>query len=109
MNEVKLRSSSSAHFLVRTIIFKHDMSNSLYPKAGAIIIALMLSSLFLWITIYSNDSVFNFLPFAIHETINPGGSSESAFIMWFDIMVAIILIIPSYKLAHKLLRDIKVR
>ena len=67
-------------------------------KILAVIIALLLPTLFLWFTVFSGASAFNLLPFEIHEAINPGGSSESTFIILFDVIVAVLLFIPIYKI-----------
>ncbi|RZK39760.1 MAG: hypothetical protein EOO90_17440 [Pedobacter sp.] len=73
-------------------------------KILAFIIALILPTLFLWITVFSGASAFNLLPFEIHEAINPGGASENTFIIVFDVIVAILLIIPSYLIVRNILR-----
>jgi asparagine N-glycosylation enzyme membrane subunit Stt3 len=76
-----------------------------HTKIIAFIIALLLPALFLWITVFSGSSVFNLLPFEIHEAINPGGASEGTFIVIFDVIVAILLIIPIYKIVKGLFNN----
>jgi hypothetical protein len=76
------------------------MSYSIKSKAWASIIAILISGLFLWLVL-NPPSVFNLLPFAIHEAINPGGSSEQTFIIVFDLAVALLLFIFLYQIMHK--------
>lgn len=72
-------------------------------KIIAFIIAALISTSFLWITIFSGPSAFNIIPFEIHEAISPGGSSESFFIRVFDIAIAILLFILSYRIIYKMI------
>ena len=76
------------------------MNYSIKSKAWSCIIAILISGLFLWLVL-SPPSVFNMLPFAIYEAINPGGPSESTFIIVFDVTIALLLLIFSYRIAYK--------
>jgi hypothetical protein len=71
------------------------------PKVLVFLVPTLISGLFLWLVL-NPPSVFNMLPFAIHEAINPGGSSEKIFIIVFDILIALLLFVLSYKLVYKL-------
>jgi len=63
------------------------------------IIALLLASLitigFLW-CVFTPPSLFNALPFEIHESMHSNLSSENIFIRQFDVFSAIILFVLSY-------------
>lgn len=63
-------------------------------------VSTLISGIFLWLVLNS-PSIFNMLPFAIHEAINPGGSSEKTFIVLFDVLVALLLFVLSYKVIYK--------
>lgn len=76
------------------------MSYSIKTKVWASIIAIFISGLFLWFVL-NPPSVFNMLPFAIHEAINPGGASESTFIIVFDVIIALLLFVLSYRITYK--------
>jgi hypothetical protein len=56
--------------------------------------------MFLW-AVLTPPSVFNMLPFAIHEAISPAGNSEQAFIIAFDLLFALLLFIGSSWLGKK--------
>ena len=76
-------------------------------KTIAIILSLLLPTLFSWITVFSGASAFNLLPFEIHEAINSGGTSERAFIIIFDvIIVAILAFIAIYLLLMEMINFI---
>lgn len=49
----------------------------------SLILASLLAGSFLW-AVLTPPSIFNALPFEIHESFDPGGSSETAFIKGFD-------------------------
>ncbi|SEL95405.1 hypothetical protein SAMN05421740_11524 [Parapedobacter koreensis] len=68
----------------------------------AFIMALPISGLFLWYVL-TTPNLFNMLPFAIHESINPGGTSENTFIAIFDTIIAGILLWVIYKMLCVLL------
>ncbi len=70
------------------------------PKLGAFIVSLIVVGLFLFLVLIK-PSIFNMLPFAIHEAINPGGTSEALFIVIFDIAAALLLFVFSYRLAYR--------
>jgi len=63
------------------------------------ILASLLAGGFLW-AVLTPPSLYNALPFEIHESFDPGGSSETAFIKGFDICSAVIAFIVSYILAR---------
>jgi hypothetical protein len=42
-----------------------------------------------YLAISDTNNAFNYLPFLLHESFDPGGSSESVFIRIFDIIVSI--------------------
>ncbi|SKC08353.1 hypothetical protein SAMN05660841_04114 [Sphingobacterium nematocida] len=44
--------------------------------------------------------MFNMLPFAIYESVNPSGTSEHTFIVLFDVVVAALLLLSIYKLLY---------
>lgn len=70
-------------------------------KVLSFTIALALAIAFLWATVFSESSAFNFLPFEIHEGFNPGGESEGTFIIIFDSIVALLILILGYVLLNK--------
>lgn len=72
------------------------MNYSIKSKVWASIIAIFISGLFLWFVL-NPPSVFNMLPFAIH----PGGASESTFIIVFDVIIALLLFVLSYRITYK--------
>ncbi len=76
------------------------MSYLMLAKLWASIIAVLISGLFLW-WVLTPPNVLNMLPFAIHEAINPGGSSETSFIVVFDVIIALLLLVFSYKYAYR--------
>ncbi|WP_139375430.1 hypothetical protein [Sphingobacterium nematocida] len=45
-------------------------------------------------------NMFNMLPFAIYESVNPSGTSEHTFIVLFDVVVAALLLLSIYKLLY---------
>ncbi len=65
----------------------------------ALIVALLLSASFL-IYVLAVPNMFNMLPFAIYESINPNGVSEQTFIVLFDVVAAALLLLPIYKLLY---------
>lgn len=69
----------------------------------ALMIALALAGVFLWLVL-NPPSVFNMLPFAIHEAINPGGTSEKTFIIVFDVIIALLILIVGYRIVSKMLK-----
>lgn len=72
-------------------------------KLVAFMLALILPGLFLWSTVFTGASAFNLVPYEVHEAISPGGATESDFIVFFDVLIALLLIIPGYKIAIKLM------
>ena len=78
------------------------IKNTSMPKIGAFIVSVIVAGLFLSFVL-KKPSIFNMLPFAIHEAINPGGTSEALFIIIFDIAIALLLFVFSYRVAYKLL------
>jgi hypothetical protein len=73
------------------------------PKTTSLLIALGLAILFL-IRVLGRASVFNLIPYSIHEAIWPGGSNESIFIKVFDIICAFIIFFIGYKISYYMLR-----
>ena len=61
----------------------------------SLLLALLITIGFLW-AVFTPPSIFNILPFEIHEAFDPGGSSESTFIKVFDICFAIVLFVIVY-------------
>ena len=68
-------------------------------NTASLILALILAGGFLW-AVLTPPSLFNFLPFQIHESMRPTSISENLFIKIFDICSAVILLILSYILAR---------
>lgn len=68
-------------------------------KIWAAIIALLIAGIFLGLVL-TPPSVFNMLPSAIHEAVNPEGegNSEQVFIITFDVIVALLLLLLSYRM-----------
>jgi hypothetical protein len=67
------------------------------------IIALIVCMLFLWMTVFSPPSAFNFLPYLIHKSFSTSFEGEAEFIKGFDIAFAILLFFIVYKIANRLL------
>lgn len=55
------------------------------------IILSILALLFTYRSVTNTDNAFNYIPFLIHESINPGGKSETIFIEIFDILFSILV------------------
>lgn len=72
-------------------------------KIWAFIIALILAGLFLWMVL-TPPSVFNMLPFAIHEAIDPSGVSEKTFIIVFDIITSFLILLGGYRILLNVLK-----
>lgn len=64
-------------------------------------IAFIVALGFLWLTVFNGDSIFNLLPFQIHESFNPGGQTEGTFIVFFDCFVALGIMILGYLTLNK--------
>lgn len=75
------------------------MNKSTKYRVLLFIIALLLSSLFL-LFVLTVPNMFNMLPFAIHESINSNGKFEQMFIVMFDVVIAILLLLVIYKVLH---------
>lgn len=71
-------------------------------KISAFFLSVIIAGLFLYFTV-GKPSVFNMIPFAIYEAINPGGNSETLFIIIFDAIMALLLSLISYKIINKVL------
>lgn len=71
-------------------------------KAKSLLLAFIVSTFFLLLTVFSSSSAFNFLPYLIHQSFSPGGEGESEFIKVFDIVFAIVLFFISYKISKRL-------
>ena len=72
----------------------------------SLILALLLAGGFLW-AVLTPPSIFNALPFEIHKSFDPGGSSESDFIIGFDVFSAVIVFFISYILARNCFKAYK--
>lgn len=72
-------------------------------KRLAIILAIVVAGLFLFMVLYSS-SAFNYIPYLLHETISPGGAGEANFIIVFDILFALLLFWLAYKLFMRVLK-----
>lgn len=72
-------------------------------KVLAFLAAITIATLFLYFTV-KEHSIFNIIPFAIHEAIDPGGNSETTFITIFDVIIALLLSLISYKIVYKMLK-----
>lgn len=68
----------------------------------SLIIAIIISGVFLW-AVLTPPSLFNFLPYQIHEGMKSDKISENLFIKIFDICSAIIVLILSYILTRNFL------
>lgn len=77
-------------------------------KILAVIFALLVSGLFLFIVLYSSSG-FNFIPYLIHEAISSGSEGEREFIIVFDMFFALLLFFFLYNLFVRLLRKSKHR
>ena len=67
------------------------------------IIAFVLGSIFLILTVFSSESMFNFIPYLLHESISPGGAGETNFIIGFDIVISVLVFYIAYKVANLVL------
>lgn len=82
----------------------------------AILVALVISGVFLY-SVLTPPSMFNFLPFAIHEALflkvteNGVSSSieESTFILVFDTIAALLLFWLVYVVTKRILSMIKIK
>jgi len=74
------------------------MIKSKKRNTASLILALIIAGGFLW-AVLTPPSLFNFLPFQIHESMRPTSISEDLFIKIFDICSAAIILILSYILA----------
>lgn len=79
------------------------MRGTSQSKVLAFSTAIAIATLFLYFTLKEN-SIFNIIPFAIHEAISPGGKFETAFITIFDVIIALLLLLISYKIVYKVLK-----
>ena len=71
-------------------------------RSIASIVALIITAIFLLFAL--KHSVFNMLPYLIHEYIWKGGSGESIFVRVFDIVWASVLFMIIYKFMNRLLK-----
>ena len=72
-------------------------------KLISIMIAIVLTTIFLY-NVLTPPSLFNLIPYSIHETFWKGHSGESTFIISFDILFGLLIFLLVYKLARKLLK-----
>jgi hypothetical protein len=66
-------------------------------------LAFISSALFLIMTVFSSSSIFNFLPYMLHETFAPGGVGESSFIIGFDIVCSVLVFYIAFKIVNNML------
>lgn len=66
-------------------------------------LASIAATLFLLLTIFSSSSVFNLLPYMLHESFSPDGAGETNFIIGFDIAFSFLLFWIVYKVANRVL------
>jgi hypothetical protein len=71
-------------------------------RTKSLIVAFLVSTLFLLITIVPSSSIFNMLPYMLHESISPGGAGETNFIIGFDIAFGFLLFYIVYKGANRI-------
>lgn len=69
-----------------------------------LIIGLFVAGLFVCSTILSDSSIFNFLPYEIHESMKPTEIPEDKFIVGFDIVSAIFVFAIGYLISYRYLR-----
>lgn len=69
----------------------------------ALMIAIALAGVFLWLVL-NPPSVFNMLPFALYEAFNSGGTSEKTFIIVFDVITSLLILIVGYRILSKISR-----
>jgi hypothetical protein len=74
-------------------------------RTKSFLLAFLVSALFMLLTVVPSSSVFNILPYMLHETFLPGGASESVFIIGFDIVIGILLFFVVYKLTNRQLQS----
>lgn len=72
----------------------------------SLILAMFLAGLFLW-AVLNPPSIFNSLPYEIHEAIDPGGVSETVFIKRFDICSAVLVFIICYLMVRNCFKTYK--
>jgi hypothetical protein len=72
-------------------------------KTISIIIATGLTTVFLF-NVLIPPSIFNLIPYSIHESFWKGGSGESNFIISFDILCGLLLFWIVYRIASKLIK-----
>ena len=65
-----------------------------------VITALLITTLFIYFVF--KPSPFNLIGYSIHEAFWKGGANEANFIKGFDIIVAIILFLITYKITKKI-------
>jgi small-conductance mechanosensitive channel len=68
-------------------------------------IALVVATVFLLLVLLPGGSEFNLLPYAIHESISPGGAGETTFIRMFDIICGILIFLIIYWLLSRLIKN----
>jgi hypothetical protein len=69
-------------------------------KVIALIVAIILTIAFLW-DVLTPGSIFNALPFELHESSGMNMASESDFIRGFDYCFSVIVLILSYFLLRR--------
>jgi hypothetical protein len=72
-------------------------------RTKSLLFAFIATVLFLLLTVFSSSSVFNLLPYMLHESFSPGGTGEANFIIGFDITFSILLFFIVYKVAERML------
>jgi ABC-type spermidine/putrescine transport system permease subunit II len=69
----------------------------------SLMLAFVVSMLFLLLTVFSSSSTFNLLPYMLYESFSPGGADETSFIIGFDIAFSILVFYIAYKVANRVL------
>jgi len=79
------------------------MKKNPLSKALAFLTSIAVAAFFLYFTI-KEHRIFNIIPFAIYEAINPGGNFETTFIQIFDIIITLLVSLISYKIVYEVLK-----
>ena len=70
-------------------------------RTKSLVFASIATILFLLLTVFSSSSVFNLLPYMLHESFYPGGAGETKINIGFDIAFSIMLFYIVYKVSSK--------
>jgi hypothetical protein len=66
-------------------------------RTKSFLFAFIVTMLFLLLTAFSSSSVFNLLPYMLHESFSSGGAGETNFIVGFDIVFSLLLFYIVYR------------